>query len=110
MENAKQPSERIAQDRNEGLTAELALDSAETPVTGQQAAPLLSTDESNHLREAWDSIQAGFVDEPRHAVEQADNLVADTMRRLAEMFTAERSKLEGQWDRGGDVSTEIGRA
>jgi len=135
MEDVKQTSEQYAQDRNEGLTtAELAgprpatevrrvpkeraaptgdgADSvpssnpAEAPVTGQQAAPLLSTDESNHLRGAWDSIQAGFVDEPRHAVEQADNLVADTMKRLAEMFTAERSKLEGQWDRGGDVSTE----
>jgi hypothetical protein len=51
-------------------------------------------------------IQAGFVDEPRHAVEQADNLVATTMKRLAEMFSAERSKLESQWDRGDDVSTE----
>ena len=33
-------------------------------------------------------------------------LVAVTMKRLAEMFTAERARLEGQWDRGGNVSTE----
>ena len=28
------------------------------------------------------------------------------MKRLAEMFAAERAQLEGQWDRGDDVSTE----
>jgi len=47
-----------------------------------------------------------FVDEPRRAVEQADNLVAVTMKRLAEMFAEERARLEGQWDRGDNVSTE----
>ena len=54
----------------------------------------------------WDSIQTGFVDEPRKAVEQADNLVASAMKRLAEVFAEERSKLEKQWDRGDNVSTE----
>jgi len=28
------------------------------------------------------------------------------MKRLAEMFAAERARLEGQWDRGDKVSTE----
>jgi hypothetical protein len=28
------------------------------------------------------------------------------MKRLAETFAQERSQLEGQWDRGDDVSTE----
>ena len=55
---------------------------------------------SNELRSRWDAIQVGFVDEPRRAVELADNLVAGTMKRLAEIFTDERSMLEGQWDRG----------
>ena len=48
----------------------------------------------------------GFVDEPRRAVERADTLVAVAMKRLAEMFAVERAKLEGQWDRGDNVSTE----
>ena len=55
---------------------------------------------------AWDTIQGGFVDEPRRAVEQADSLVAGAMKRLAEIFTEERAKLEGQWDRKKSVSTE----
>jgi hypothetical protein len=28
------------------------------------------------------------------------------MKRLAEMFAAERAKLESQWDRGDNISTE----
>ncbi len=67
---------------------------------------LFSSDEANSLRGQWDSVQVGFVDEPRQAVERADQLVAGAMKRLAEMFAAERSRLEGQWDRGDSVSTE----
>jgi hypothetical protein len=72
----------------------------------QETGPLFSGNEANELRARWDAIQVGFVDEPRAAVEQADALVAGTMKRLAEVFAAERSKLEGQWDQGEDVSTE----
>jgi hypothetical protein len=72
----------------------------------QETGPLFSGNEANELRARWDAIQVGFVDEPRAAVEQADALVAGTMKRLAEVFAAERSKLEGQWDQGENVSTE----
>ena len=47
-----------------------------------------------------------YLLEPRKAVEQADGLVASAMKRLAEVFAEERSKLEQQWDRGDSVSTE----
>jgi hypothetical protein len=46
------------------------------------------------------------VDEPRRTVEQADQLVAQVMQRLAEGFAAERERLEQQWGRGEDISTE----
>jgi hypothetical protein len=72
----------------------------------QHDTPLLAGDVVNELRTRWTDIQAGFVDEPRHAVEQADALVAEAIKRLAETFANERNQLEGQWDRGGDVSTE----
>ena len=72
----------------------------------QETGPLFSGNEANELRARWEAIQVGFVDEPRAAVEQADALVAGTMKRLAEVFAAERSKLEGQWDQGENVSTE----
>lgn len=71
-----------------------------------ESTPLFPGDEATELRARWDAVQAGFVDEPRQAVEQADSLVAAAMKRLAETFAHERSRLEGQWDRGDDVSTE----
>jgi hypothetical protein len=79
---------------------------AAAPAMERETGPLFSGDETNELRSRWDAIQVGFVDEPRHAVELADNLVAGTMKRLAEIFTDERTKLEGQWDQGENVSTE----
>jgi hypothetical protein len=72
----------------------------------QETGPLFSSNEANELRGRWDTVQVGFVDEPRRAVEQADNLVAGTMKRLAEIFADERNKLEGRWDQGQNVSTE----
>jgi hypothetical protein len=68
--------------------------------------PLLPQDESERFRGQWERIQAGFVDEPRSSVEQADQLVADLMRQLAERFSQQRSSLEAEWGRGDDVSTE----
>jgi hypothetical protein len=68
--------------------------------------PLFPNEELEDLRKRWSDVQAAFVDEPRRAVEQADSLVASAMKRLAEVFTEERSTLEQQWDRGDSVSTE----
>jgi hypothetical protein len=79
---------------------------ATTVAKDAQATPLFSPDEAKAFRVRWDTIQGGFVDEPRHAVEQADSLVAGAMKRLAEIFAEERAKLEGQWDRQESVSTE----
>ena len=58
------------------------------------------------LRARWMHIQTEFVDEPRKSVEEADELVALTMKRLAETFARERDKLEREWGRGDDISTE----
>ena len=71
-----------------------------------EPTPLFPNNELQDLRTRWTGIQTAFVDEPRRAVEQADGLVASAMQRLAEVFAEERSKLEQQWDRGDNVSTE----
>ncbi len=67
---------------------------------------LLNNDQLQNFRSRWTDIQTGFVDEPRRAVEQADNLVAEVMQELARTFANEKDNLEGQWGRGQDVSTE----
>lgn len=72
----------------------------------ESTTPLFPSEESGGYRTRWDAVQTGFVDEPRRAVEEADNLVADVMKRLAEVFADERSAMERQWDKGDQVSTE----
>jgi hypothetical protein len=54
----------------------------------------------------WSGIQTGFVDEPRRAVEEADSLVAEVMKRLAEGFASKLHDLEAQWKRADRISTE----
>jgi hypothetical protein len=68
--------------------------------------PLFPDDELHNFRARWDQVQTSFVDEPRQAVEQADSLVANVVKRIAEQFSAERTTLEGQWAQGDNVSTE----
>jgi hypothetical protein len=68
--------------------------------------PLLGEDEAQTFRDRWHTVQTGFVDEPSTSVERADELVAELMQRLAETFSDERERLESQWSRGEDVSTE----
>jgi hypothetical protein len=68
--------------------------------------PLFREEELQGFRSRWDQVQASFVDEPRLAVEQADGLVANMVKRLAEEFSTARADLEKQWDTGSDVSTE----
>ena len=75
------------------------------PMAGSNR-PLFPEDVANDFRSRWDRIQTSFVDEPRKAVQEADELVADAIKRLAESFAAERNRLEGQWDRGDQVNTE----
>ena len=72
----------------------------------EPAAVLLPADFTQDLRRRWDQVQTGFVDEPRKAVQQADELVGSAIDRLSQSFTEQRKTLEGQWDKGGDVSTE----
>ena len=72
----------------------------------ERSEPLLSAEETETFSRSWAGIQAGFVDEPRRSLEQADALVAEVMQRLAARFSAARTSLEAQWDRGDDVSTE----
>ncbi|HTP30600.1 MAG TPA: hypothetical protein VMJ75_00410 [Candidatus Acidoferrales bacterium] len=68
--------------------------------------PLLPHDISDGMRTRWETVQAAFVDDPRVAVQDADELVAAAIKKLAETFAGERARLEQQWSSGSDVSTE----
>jgi hypothetical protein len=72
----------------------------------EQLAPLFSPETSTAFRNQWDSVQIGFVDDPKQAVQRADELVAQVMKSLAETFSTGRAQLEGQAQQSNEVSTE----
>jgi hypothetical protein len=74
--------------------------------TGRDDSHLFNEEELRDFRARWDQVQTSFVDEPRHAVEQADALVGTIVKRIADQFAEERAKMEKQWGRGENVSTE----
>jgi len=78
----------------------------EQPTTEIAEHALFAEAEAQDLRSQWERIQGGFVDEPRKSVENADALVSGAIQRLSAMFAEERTKLEQEWDRGDNVSTE----
>jgi hypothetical protein len=75
-------------------------------MTDEKPEPLFATGDASGYRTRWSAIQTGFVDEPRKAVEEADALVAEVMQRLAAVFSDERKRLESQWERNDQISTE----
>ena len=84
-----------------------AAEDRRTAATGDdQLTPLFQEGEREELQTRWETLQTRFVDDPSTTVEQADELVADLMQRLAESFAEERRSLESQWSSGDDVSTE----
>jgi hypothetical protein len=106
----------MTSDREELTTADLAgrvTSPEDEPVTRDDTSaatgtakaplqPLLAGDDTARYRADWEAIQVHFVDEPQASVEQADALVADLMKRLAETFARERETLERQWAEGGE--------
>ena len=84
---------------------------------GLGSAPQVGTESSNgtslfadaeleELRTRWGDVQAGFVDDPKDCVQKADGLVSAVVEQLTSGFTEARSRLEQQWSRGEEASTE----
>jgi hypothetical protein len=97
---------RMTEAQEARMTDESRREMAHQSVSGSRPTPLFGTDEAERFRGRWERVQGEFVDDPRHAVEDADQLVSDAIQRLSKVFANERSTLEQQWKRGDDVDTE----
>jgi hypothetical protein len=78
----------------------------ETSSDGPGTSSLFADSDVADFRSRWSNVQAGFVDQPRQSVEQAEELVSTVLQRLADSFTSERASLEKHWSNGESVSTE----
>lgn len=95
--------------------ADLPAEPAEpaAPAEPARAEPQSSTEEIlfadaelADLRARWAGVQAAFVDDPKDCVQKADVLVSDLVDQLTTGFAHARSRLEEQWARGEEASTE----
>jgi hypothetical protein len=80
--------------------------SPEQSAPADAAGPLFDQTVAQGFRSRWNEIQVAFVDAPRDAVREADRLVSATIKELTDSFTDGRQKLEEEWNRGGEDSTE----
>jgi hypothetical protein len=72
----------------------------------EQLAALFPQETAEAFRSDWDAVQIGFVDDPRKAVQQADELVAKVMKSLAESFANQRASIEADVGRNEQADTE----
>ncbi|MGC2655972.1 MAG: hypothetical protein WA317_20800 [Mycobacterium sp.] len=93
--------------------AEAAVSGEAVPAEQSSAEPepsteeaLFADDELAGLRARWSGVQAAFVDDPKECVQKADVLVSDLVDQLTTGFARARSRLEEQWARGEQASTE----
>ncbi|MBT2301797.1 hypothetical protein J7E70_15150 [Variovorax paradoxus] len=94
----------------------LAPDDLRQPVAEQRAPaereqdesldPLFSAEAARDFRASWDAVQIGFVDDPKQAVRQADELVRQVLDNLKQTFSNERGALDGKTDGADQASTE----
>jgi hypothetical protein len=82
-----------------------AAEAPAAPATPDDAAPasLLGSLNAGEIRGRFLDIQAGFIDEPRQAVEEAGRFVDDLLRQVAETLQQQRGQLTGATD---EASTE----
>jgi hypothetical protein len=66
---------------------------------------LVPADRAQDYSSRWDALKGDFVDEPRRAVRQADELVGELLDELQRLFADQRHTLEQGFDREG-ASTE----
>ncbi|HXE48253.1 MAG TPA: hypothetical protein VN663_07775 [Ramlibacter sp.] len=97
---------RVAQAQEQRQEQRQADDARPQASGAEHLAALFDPDVASRFRARWDEVQIGFVDDPRQAVRQADELVAQVMKSLAETFSSERASLEDQLEQTDSASTE----
>ncbi|MEU0531142.1 hypothetical protein [Amycolatopsis tolypomycina] len=72
-----------------------------------ETPPLIDEEKVTGFRDRWQNVQTGFVDDPKQAVQQADELVAAVISALATTFAEHKGELESQWQQGEPATEEL---
>ncbi|HET9557656.1 MAG TPA: hypothetical protein VFS70_11010 [Actinomycetota bacterium] len=72
----------------------------DAPATAGTSASLVGSLDADGIRNRFLDIQAGFVDEPRQAVEEAGRFVDELLQQVADALREQRAQLAGATDEG----------
>jgi hypothetical protein len=97
----RDPAAEVAPDTDPGWDA--GPDADRDPEIGPGDGFMGETDE---LRRRWEAAQAGFVDDPHRAVEQADEMVSAAVAALQAHIEQRREDLAETWRGGAPASTD----
>ena len=102
MKNLNEPRRNAPENPSEAQV--VSLEDHRARMGGE--ASLIPKREMEDLQSRWTAIQAAFVDNPRHAVEEANALVSSALKEIEESFRDQHSQIQKQWSEGADASTE----
>ncbi|MGW5703374.1 hypothetical protein [Amycolatopsis japonica] len=71
------------------------------------AQTLFENVDVERFRDSWQGIQTAFVDDPRRAVKEADELVAVVIQNLATTFADHKKELESAWSQGEPATEDL---
>ena len=106
---ARHPAQEVKREAREARAAQAEGRAADAPAE-EKLAPLFTPEAANEFRTRWDQVQFSFVDDPKRAVREGDELVAQVMRSLAQSFSQERTRLEqdlGHTDAGSTENLRV---
>ncbi|WP_083661649.1 hypothetical protein [Actinophytocola xanthii] len=78
-----------------------------SPPEDDSGAELFGAADVQRFRARWRELQADFVDDPKQAVQGADDLVGEVMRALTEIVADHKRQLEGEWREGAGETEEL---
>ena len=81
-------------------TATASPAATDAPAAAGTTASLVGSLDTDGIRNRFLDIQAGFVDEPRQAVEEAGRFVDDLLQQVADSLREQRAQLAGATDEG----------
>lgn len=83
---------------------------ADEPYRGAEDVPedvsVILPESAADFRSRWTAIKAGFVDDPRRAVEDTDRFVAEVAQAFTSGVESRRSTLTSLWHQDGHGQTE----
>jgi hypothetical protein len=99
----------LAASANGDVLPTVASTNADLSKRREDLAPLFSEGAAGDFRARWSVVQQGFVDDPKNAVRQGDELVAQVIKSLAETFANQRAALEGEQGSTEDLRLALRR-